>query len=524
MVTKTSSGSKAVVKRAIGVGCSTLASRLLGIVREVLIVRYMGVNALSDAFAMANTIPNALRKIFAEGALSAALIPTFVRAMRTNKKSMVDSLMLLSLIVFEGLVLGICALVMWQAPAVVHLMGPGFSVEQVNATVPLLRILMPFIFFISSSAVFGSALQSVNHFFIPAISPALMNVVYICSLALCLAREAPIGYFCYCMLFAGLIQLIVHIITYVKLNFSFDKVTRETWKFFAPAGMNFLFCMVSIGMSSEISLIIDKIFASYLQPGSLSLINYSSRFMGIPLGIFASALSTTLLPHLSRVGSYAPKRLGFYLVEATKIVFWVTIPMMLVMGFLSEKIFHTIFLSSKFSLAQVIEARNILIAFLLGLFSLSLNKILLSMYYARHVMWLPALISAFGAGLNIVFNILLVGSLKATGIALGTSCAACAQTVLLVIFLRTTFGYKFYAKNFFAFVARYCLQLVLFIPLFWLMYEGVSLAVGMLPVASAHFLLFGIGFWSWVAPLCAALAALVYATRRRFGVSLYFLG
>ena len=434
---------KSIIKKTIGVGSSTLASRVLGIIREVMQAQYLGVNAMSDAFTIAFRIPNSFRKVFVEGALSASLVPPFVNAMRNDKKKMVDSLVLLALIIFEGFLLLLCGLIMWQAEWVTHLMCPGFSPEQVAHTVPMLRILMPFIFFISSSAVFGSALQSINHFFIPAVTPAFMNVVYIGSLALCIAHDLPITYYCYSIMVAGVVQLIVHIITYLRLDFSFAKVTRETWAHFKPIGLNVFFCIICVGMTSEISLIIDTVFASYLPAGSMSLMNYAIRFMGIPLGLFASALSTITLPYFSRVSSYAPKRLSFFMVEASKLVFWVTIPMMLIMGFLGEKIFHTIFLSSKFSLDQVLEARMILIAFLVGLFSLSLNKILLNLYYSRHVMWLPAAISVFGAGINVVFNMLLVGKYQAAGLAFGTSLAAIIQTILHITFLRIWFGYTF---------------------------------------------------------------------------------
>ena len=473
---------------------------------------------------MALNIPNSLRKIFAEGAVSAALIPTFVQSMRKNQKELVDSLVFLSFIAFEGIVLLICALVMWQTSLVIHLMAPGFSPDQVARTVPMLRILMPFIFFISSSAIFSSALQSVNHFFIPAITPAIMNVVTIGSAVICIAHDLPITYFCYFWVLSGLVQLLAHIAAYIKLNFSFATITVQTWQLFKPVGLNFLFCLISVGMTAEISLIIDSMFASYLPAGSISLIKYAIRFMGIPLGIFASSLSTIMLPHLSQVSSYAPKRLSFYLLEASKLVFWVCIPMMLVMGFFAEKIFHTIFLSSKFSLAQVQEAQYILLAFLIGLCSLSLNKILLNMYYSRNVMWLPAVVALCGVLVNIMFNFILVGSLHATGLALATSIAAIAQTGLLIIFLRVRFGFIFYGDHFFKFIMHYCGQLALILSGSWLAYQAmVYLIQTRLPHTLANFFLYSIGFWLWAGPLCMIMAGALYLTRKQFGVHLYFL-
>jgi putative peptidoglycan lipid II flippase len=513
---------KTMIQKTISVGGSTLLSRVLGIIREVLQAQYLGVNAMSDAFVTAFQVPNSFRKIFVEGALSASLVPPFVNAIRDDKKKMVDSLVVLALIIFEGFLLLLCALCMWQADFVIRLMCPGFSQEQIGQTVPLLRILMPFIFFISSSAVFGSALQAVNKFFIPAITPAFMNVVYVVSLVLCMASDLPVTYFCYSIIGAGVIQLIAHIVTYLKLDFSFSRVTKETWNIFKPIFINVFLCIICVGMTSEISLIVDTMFASYLPAGSISLLKYATRFMGIPLGMFASAVSTITLPYFSRVSSYAPKRLSLFIVEAAKLIFWVTIPVALIMGFFSEKIFHTIFLSSKFSMSQVLEARTILMAYLVGLFSLSLNKILLNIYYSRNVVWLPAIISVCGVGVNVVFNMILVTYYKAMGLALATSISAIVQMILLALFLYIWFGYTFYMKNFTRFMWRYCLQLACVLSVAFVIYRGILSLLCTLPVKLSHFLIYGIGFWLWVGPLCLAVATVVYLTRKQFGIKIYF--
>jgi len=513
---------KTMIKKTISVGGSTLLSRVFGIIREVLQAQYLGVNAMSDAFVTAFQLPNSFRKIFVEGALSASLVPPFVDSIRNDKKKVVDSLVVLALIIFEGFLLLLCALIMWKAEFIVHLMCPGFSPERVSQTVPLLRILMPFIFLISSSAVFGSALQAINKFFIPAITPAFMNVVYVASLVFCIANDLPVTYFCYSIIGAGIIQLIAHIIAYFKLDFSFSHVTKETWKIFEPIFINVFLSIICVGMTSEVALIADTWFASYLPEGSITLIKYATRFMGIPLGMFASAVSTITLPYFSRVSTYAPKRLSLFIIEATKLVFWVTVPMALIMGFFSEKIFHTIFLSSKFSMSQVLEARTLLIAYLFGLFSLSLNKILLNVYYSRKVLWLPALISMCGVGVNVMFNMILVRYYKAMGLALATSISAIVQTIMLVVFLYVWFGYTIYIKNFVRFMGRYCLQLACVLPVAYIIYRGISSLLCVLPTKLSQFFIYGLGFWLWVGPLCLAVAAVVYFTRKQFGIKIYF--
>lgn len=513
---------KDVVRKFIGVGSSTLASRFLGIARDLLQIRYLGAHALSDAFNVAIMVPNYFRKIFAEGAVSASLVPPCVHAIKKGNKQSVNSLILLSFIIFEGIVLTICALCMWQAELVISFLSPGFNAQQIANTAYMLRIVMPFLFFLSGSAIFASALQAQSHFFIPAISPAVMNIVYISSILLCMYQDLPISYFCYPFLVAGFIQLVLHIIAYLKLKFAFTKITHETWQMFKPIGINVL--LSSITMASELFIIIDYTFASYLPAGSISLLNYSKRFMGIPLGLFASTLSTILLPYFSRVSADEPKRLNFYLLEASKLVFWVIVPLVMIMSFFSGKIFSTLYLSQNFSYDHVLQAQSILIAFLLGSFFLSLNKILLNVYYARHVMWLPALISVTGALINILSNFLLRSSLQATGLALGTSIAACIQTILLLIFLNMWLGYNFYFAHFIAFMKQYFKQLAVIIPISLVVYYGCEFTIACyMPKAFTYFFLHSLGYWFWVGPLCLLLAVTIYFTRRKFGVKLYFI-
>ncbi len=513
---------KTLLRKFATVGGYTFLSRILGIMRELLFVRYLGVNACSDAFSLAYKIPTMLRKIFAEGALSASLIPSLVEAHRDGRRDIIDGLLFLTFIVFEALVLVLCALTIWYAEPFLRFLGPGFSHEQITLTASLLRILMPYIFFLSSSAIFGSALQSTQHFLIPALTPALMNIVFIGSLGLCIQHNLPVKVLCYSIILAGALQLLMHIAAYLRLKFSFGKIIPETITIFKPIFVNVIFCMVCAG-ATEISLLIDASFASYLQAGSITLINYGTRFMGIPLGLFATSFATILLPYFARIGSYAPNRLGFCLIEAAKLICWVTLPVSIVMSFFAEDIYRTLFLSDKFTLAQVFEARNILGAFLVGLFPIALNKTLLNIYYSRQVVWIPTIITLIGAGVNIGLNRLLVGFFQATGLAFSTSCSQIIQSILLIICLYYWFGYRFYAARFMRFVVRYSIQLMVILPVSWLCYHGIVHAIQALPGSMPYLLMSTVLLWLWVGPLCLLGGYCVYRTRRLFGVSLYFL-
>jgi putative peptidoglycan lipid II flippase len=513
---------KSIMKKTIQIGSSTLISRFLGIIREYLMVRYLGAGAGSDAFVTAFKIPSSLRKIFAEGALSAAFLPSFVSALR-KKESDAYSLMSLAFVLFEGSLLVLCGIIMIFAPTIIGFIAPGFSAEQVALTVPLVRILMPFIFFISSSALLAGALQAVGNFFVPAFGPILLNIVFIFGLLICWFLQLPVAYLCFFILFGGFLQFVQHILAYFKLNFSFGRITTHTWHSFSGILAKFFMCLLSMSVM-EINLFIDTSFASYLPVGNITLIYYANRFMGIPLGVFAVAFSTILLPHFSRIGTYAPKRLNFYLLESAKLIFWVTLPCTLAMIFFADKIFTTLFLSDFFSLQQAHEAGAILTAFVIGLFFFAYNKIILNIYYAMHETKIPSIISILSTFVNIILNFVLMGLLKAPGLALATTIAGIIQTGLLLYYLNRSFAIHGYFYQFFRFAIRYSFQVVAMGTVFLLLYYGGQhLLATQAPQPIAHFFLDKIGFWLWAGPLCLLAGLLLYLYSGLFGVRLYFL-
>jgi len=515
---------RSIIKKTLQVGGSTLLSRVLAIAREILLLRFLGgAGGISDVFLMAYRIPNSFRKIFAEGALSAATVPTLVKSIKSSGKDSVSSLMTLLFLVFEGAVLALCAFVIWKAQWVMSVVAPGFSPEQVVLAVRWLRIFMPFILFLSSSALLAGALQSLNRFFVPAISPALLNVVWIISLIACFTFDFPVETLCYFILFGGFLQFIFHLIAYFRLHFSFHKIDNEAWLSFGRVMMKFLPCLLSMSIV-EVSLFVDSYFASYLQPGSISLIYLANRFMGIPLGVFATAFSTILLPHFSRISIYAPKRMSFYLLEATKFVFWIAVPVAFMMIYFSENIIYSfLFYTKKFSLVQVGEASSILIAFLMGLFFFSLNKILLNVYYSFHNTWLPTIIAIFSTVINFLLNRLLVQIFMATGIALATTISAVIQTILFLTFLHLFFKLRFYFFRFLEFFVRYMLQLVCAFTFMILVCKIIIKIIPYFPELLSKFFLGPIGYWFWIGPIIIFTVAIIVHTRRFFKIKLHFM-
>ncbi len=505
-------------KKTIETGSLTLLSRAFGLVRELILARYLGV---ADTFWAAYRIPNFFRKIFAEGALSAAFVPSVVHTMRTGGKHEVNALMTLVCIVFEGLLLLFCSIILLFSKPLLALLTPGFTPEQIVQTVPMLVVLTPFVFFISGCALFAGALQAVNHFFIPAVAPILFNAVLIVGLMVSMACNFPTISFCYLVVIGGFVQFLAHVMIYLHLRLGFTGPTRKSLDVGGQILLKFVTCIPGMAMA-EVSLFIDTAFASYI-PGAISGLQYANRFMGIPLGAFATAFSTILLPHFSRISSYAPRRLSFYLLESTKLIFWVTVPVTLGMMFFAHQIFYTLFVSEKFSMAQAVMTGNILIASVAGLFFFSLNKILLNIYYASHNTFVPAIISVISMGVNIILNFVLIRCMQAPGLALGTTIAAAVQTALSLFFLYYKLNFSFYGKAFLEFLYRYTIQLAAVGGGMMLAYAGLYYAFGTLAPSLSYFLLHSMGFWLWVGPLCAGAFLLLLYTRKLFKVKLYFL-
>ena len=513
---------KAIRQKTIEIGSLTLASRGFGLIREIILGRYLGNGLLSDAFWTAFKVPNMLRKIFAEGALSAAFIPTIVQTVRHGNKEEANSLMTLAFLIFEGFVLALCFVFMIAAKPLIYFMAPGFSPEQINQTVPMLIILMPFIFFISGSALLAGTLQAVHHFFIPAVAPVFLNLVFILGAALGVMYNLPVTYLCFFILLGGLLQFIAHLMMYTRLSFSFGSLNKKALKSFSKVFLKFLVCIPSMSLA-EVSLFIDTQFASFIA-GGVSSITYANRFMGIPLGVFATSFASILLPHFSRISSYAPKRLSFYLLESTKLILWVTVPVTFSMIFFAHTIFTTLFLSNNFPMEQVIRTGNVLIVSVIGLFFFSLNKIILNIFYASHKTAVPTFIALISTSCNIALNFILMPYFEIPGLALATTIGAIVQTVLSLIFLHSTLKFKFYPRVFFTFLYRYIVQLGTIGSLFCGIYYGIITAIKFgSPSTIAHIALETMVFWIWISPLCLCGFAALFYSRKFFGIKLYFL-
>ena len=505
---------KSILKKTFVVGGLTLLSRILGIIREFLLVRFLGVGAISDAFIASFRLPNFFRLIFAEGALSASFVPVIVKTVKEGNREEANGLMTISFLFFEGLILFLYALVVFKTDWVLFVVAPGFSAKQVALAIPFLRILFSFLFFISSNALLAGALNAVNHFFVPAFGTPLWNMVYIASLLLSLAFKWPITYLCYGIIFGAFLQFIAHLYVFFKNGFTFGRIDASAIASFKSVLKKFPPFLFGVSIV-ELNFFISGMVASYLPKGDISLLYYGNRFMNIPLGMFAVALSSVLLAHFSRLVLYAPRRLSFYLLEAAKFVSWIIIPAMLFLMFVSQELFLFL-LGGKATPTQMQQGAIILVLYASGLLFLCLNKILLSMFYALKDTKSTAIASAVCAVVNVSGDLISLKFWGAPGIAFANTISAITMTVLCFYFLYKRHQIMFLANRYMRFMTKYAMQLILGVLIFGLSF---SFFVAQAGFAFEH----GIGFWFVTGLLACFIMLLFFVTRHRFGVEVYFL-
>lgn len=432
---------KRKVTRAAGVvGLATLASRVGGFVRDLVIAYLFGATAMADAFFVAFRIPNLLRRLFAEGTLTIAFIPVYTEVL--HKKGRDEAMLffrstwaLLSLVLLAVTALGVAF-----APWVVRAMAPGFTPGDGTyaLAVQLTRWCMPYIFFISLVALAGGVLNSLDHFFAPAVAPLLLNIAMItAALGLAPLVEPPVLSLALGVLAGGVTQLALQI-PYLRTR---GVPLRPSWDPRNPALRRVLRLMGPAAFGAavyQLTVFINTVLASLLPTGSVSYLYYADRLIQFPLGIFAFAVATAILPSLSRQAAQGrPEALIEGMNYGLRLTLFVTVPAMAGLVVLAEPIITLLFQRGEFGAATAQATAGALAGYSAGLWAFACLRTVVQTFYALKDTKTPVYVAAACLAVNVGVGLALMGPLAHVGLALATSVsAACNLGALLYILHR----------------------------------------------------------------------------------------
>ncbi|SFC27848.1 putative peptidoglycan lipid II flippase [Marinospirillum celere] len=421
------------------VSAMTFLSRILGLVRDIVIATLVGAGGSADAFFVAFKIPNFLRRLFAEGAFNQAFVP--VLAEYSEKQSRAEVRRLNNAVAgCLGLSLvALSALAVLAAPLLVWVFAPGFASdpEKQALTVDMLRITFPYLLLISLTAFAGSILNTYSRFAVPAFTPVLLNVSLIAS-AIFLSSWAGSSAeaLAWGVLIAGIVQLAFQLPFLAREGLL--PVPLPDWKHSGVRRILKLMAPALFGVSvSQINLLLDTLLASLLVDGSVGWLYYADRLVELPLGVFGIAIATVILPSLSRQHASEDKEKFSQLLDwSVRMVLLLGLPASLALILLAEPLLITLFQHGAMTAYDVEMAALALRAYALGLLAFMLIKVLAPGYFARQNTRTPVRIAIKAMVANMVFNLILIIPLAHAGLALATAASAFLNAGLLAQGLR----------------------------------------------------------------------------------------
>lgn len=432
------------VARAAGaVGGATFISRILGLLRDMIIAYIFGTKMAADAFFVAFRIPNLFRRLLGEGALTAAVVPVFTDYLTTKSKDEAWKLANILLTTFLLILLVTVITCIIFSPAIVRVIAPGFynSAEKFNLTVSLTRFMFPYLFFVGMAALTMGMLNVLQVFFIPALGPVFLNISIILSaLFLSPHLEQPTFALAAGVVAGGVFQLFIQIPVLIKKGLKYKPILdfnhpgiRKIGKLMLPA---------VVGMAAtEINIFVDILLASLLPEGSVSYLYYGNRLVQFPQGIFAVALGVAILPTLSRQAAHKQiQELRDTLSFGIRLVLFITIPATVGLIVLRESIINLLFERGEFIRQSTLATSHALFYYAVGLCAFSGIKIIVPAFYSLKDTATPVKIGIYAMIVNIFLNLMLMGPLQHGGLALATSISSLLNVVLLILILRKRIG------------------------------------------------------------------------------------
>ncbi|UNU73866.1 murein biosynthesis integral membrane protein MurJ [Moraxella nasovis] len=425
------------------ISAMTMLSRILGLLRDVVLMGVFGAGGLMDAFLVAFKIPNFLRRLFAEGAFSQAFVPVLTEY---KEKNSLDEVRLLISSVsgcLLSILMTLTVIVIVFAPIVVDLFAPGFDAIKSDMASTLLRLTFPYLLFISMTAFLGSILQSYGRFAMPAFAPVLLNLSMItAAIVIAPMLNTPIMALGFAVAVAGILQMAIQLpqlfaqklLAPPKVDFKHEGVKR----------ILALMLPAIFGVSvTQINLLLNTVFASLMQGGSVSWLYAAERLSELPLGLIGVAIGTVILPSLSSSIAKADES-GFKntLSWATRLIILVGLPASVAIFVLSDVLMTTLFVRGEFSHHDATMSAIALKSMAGGILGFMLIKIFAPAFFARQDTKTPVKIGIASVFANMIFSVLFIGVFHLLdlplhgGLALATTGASFINAGLLYFFLQ----------------------------------------------------------------------------------------
>lgn len=436
---------RGLLQSSLVVGSATMLSRVLGLIRDMVLANLVGASSNADAFFIAFKIPNFLRRLFAEGAFAQAFVPVLSDTREQGGLVAVKALVNRIAGALGGTLLVLTALTMVASPWVATVFAPGFmrDPQKLQLTADLIKLTFPYLFLISMTGFAGAILNTYGRFAVPAFTPVLLNLSLIGAAVFAAPSfQEPVFALAWGVVVAGVLQMLFQLPSLYGLAL----LPRPIWDLHHSGVHRVMTLMVPalFGVSvSQINLLLDTVLASLLPGGSVSWLYYSDRLTELPLGVFGIAIATVILPALSTQRARAESdAFGATLDWAIRLVLLIAVPAMVALLLLAGPILTTLFQYGEFSPSDVANATYSLRAYTLGLGAFMLIKVLAPGFYARKDMKTPVKIGVIAMVANMVLNPLLIFpllwqfNLGHVGLALATSLAAWLNASLLYRGLR----------------------------------------------------------------------------------------
>jgi putative peptidoglycan lipid II flippase len=425
---------------------AVMGSRILGLVREIVLNAVFGAGKELDAFRF----PNLLRDLFAEGALSVSFVTTFSKKMETEGKA--SAFRLASLVISSlCIVIGIITLLgIFGSEWIVRIIASGFySIPgKAELTIQLTRILFPFIFFVSLAAVYMGLLNSLGSFGLPASASTAFNAVSIvCGLTIGWLIDPDLGWkaiygFAIGTVLGGMVQLFIQVPRSIKLGFHYKWMLD--WK---DSGLKqvMILTLPSIigGAAVQVNVLVNTWFASFLENGAFTCLDNAFRLMQLPIGMFGVAISSVVLPSISRSAAQADmEHFRERISEGIKLALFLTVPASVGLVVLAKPIIGVIYQHGVFTSYSTAQTTMALQAYTIGLAGYACIKVLAPAFYAIDLPRIPVRITIIGIVINIFMNYLFIRvlGLGLRGLALSTSIVALINVLQLAFELRSRVG------------------------------------------------------------------------------------